>query len=335
MRQVFLLGAGFSKAINSSMPLLSDLTRYVRDTLLIPREVLRLGNDLELWMSYLHGDQPWLTPSENLRNHALALDVASAVSQEVATRTLKATMSPCPQWLLRLVSYWDVHRSDVLTLNYDTLVERAATEVQPELNSAARITAAQIYGIPVTPSAARTSVVLGPSKRDTFKLHKLHGSVNWFYSGRPSFCGETIVFVPPVAWSVVTKAQLKDQEQTFLRATIDKTPLIIPPLSTKGSYFENESLRLLWRLAGEALRDADEIIVMGYSLPATDFEIPMFVKSRIVGRKVTVRIVDLEPPTAIRFMTALGGRSSKTTQSHFGIDAIEAYVAEYCDRPSH
>ena len=67
---VFVLGAGFSKAINSAMPVLEELGKEV---------VGRLGDDIpyvppgldpkdfENWLSYLAEDQPWLLPEEQFR----------------------------------------------------------------------------------------------------------------------------------------------------------------------------------------------------------------------------------------------------------------------------
>ena len=54
MGDVFLLGAGFSKAISHEMPLLRELSDQVRDTEFEvgPSHSVLSGN-LEIWLSYL------------------------------------------------------------------------------------------------------------------------------------------------------------------------------------------------------------------------------------------------------------------------------------------
>jgi hypothetical protein len=46
--------------------------------------------------------------------------------------------------------------------------------------------------------------------------------------------------------------------------------MIMPPTSTKGSYFNNTLVRALWRQAYDSLRSARRIIAIGYSFPAED-----------------------------------------------------------------
>ena len=66
---VFILGAGFSKAISEQMPLLKELGQQL--------EVcgtggfigsIQFGGNVELWLSYLAQRHPWLSEPETLRN---------------------------------------------------------------------------------------------------------------------------------------------------------------------------------------------------------------------------------------------------------------------------
>jgi hypothetical protein len=50
----------------------------------------------------------------------------------------------------------------------------------------------------------------------------------------------------------------------------DREPCIVPPASTKSPYYGNRTLHALWQQAAQALRDADEVVVMGFSLPPSD-----------------------------------------------------------------
>ena len=50
----------------------------------------------------------------------------------------------------------------------------------------------------------------------------------------------------------------------------DRVPLIVPPTTVKSPYYVNQTLQLIWRQAAHALRNAEEVVLMGFSLPATD-----------------------------------------------------------------
>ena len=76
MTDLFILGAGFSKAIYNSMPTMDELSSAVlqnREKAGLPVDALhRLGSNIELWMTYLSQSQPWLKTTGNDFNKAFA-----------------------------------------------------------------------------------------------------------------------------------------------------------------------------------------------------------------------------------------------------------------------
>ena len=182
MKMVFLLGAGFSKAALGTMPLLSELSEQIMEKPGIPDEVKALGENVELWLSYLSQPQPWNLESENLLNKSRFLEITRAIGETIRTKENQRE-NHCPEWLKHLVTYWHEHRCSVITLNYDTLIERAIISTG-EL----RIWPDNTYPI-ILPNVIRGTT--NESQRDpwleTLTLCKLHGSINWFYSGRPGF----------------------------------------------------------------------------------------------------------------------------------------------------
>src|SRR5687768_15400167 len=129
-QDVFILGAGFSKAISAQMPVLRDLRDLLLQRLQQEPDLLStpfLSQDLELALSFLSMRHPWLDESAYLRNRSLALRLSSAISEIVAERTEAVrTASPaCPLWLLQLVHWMHERQAVVITLNYDTLLESA------------------------------------------------------------------------------------------------------------------------------------------------------------------------------------------------------------------
>ena len=74
---------------------------------------------------------------------------------------------------------------------------------------------------------------------DTFTYFKLHGSVNWLYSGRENFFGETIFYSDVSPWG----SCIADFERDSRLSAEDKQSLIIPPVTEKTTYFNNETVR--------------------------------------------------------------------------------------------
>ena len=137
MRDVFILGAGFSKAINSSMPTMEELSRKVIAKLNdspfpIHEKLYRLGDNIESWMTYLSQPQPWLPEEDHLRNKALATEIRRHISDIISDLTMLSMESPAPEWLPSLIEHWHLQRCTVITLNYDTLIERASRDVPRE-----------------------------------------------------------------------------------------------------------------------------------------------------------------------------------------------------------
>ena len=201
MRDLFILGAGFSKAISQDMPTMQELGAQVLDNLeklglRVPDELHNLGNDIELWMTYLSQAQPWLQDDEVYLNLATARQIRKQIKEIIDIRTAQ---SAPPDWLKCLIRSWHDRRANVLTLNYDILVERATREL-PLTDKIERILAQQMYPPYFANIASRTKTLWNEGTIDTFSYLKLHGSVNWYYSGRENFYGETIFYadVPPL-----------------------------------------------------------------------------------------------------------------------------------------
>ena len=129
-QNVYLLGAGFSKAVSPAMPVMPELAAQVLDELGLDEKMLRPFNgDLESWLSFLSSPQPWLTEAENLRNRASYFDVSSAIFTVINQDEQVALSQPAPIWLQRLVWTMSEQSAVVLTLNYDLLLERVAMVV--------------------------------------------------------------------------------------------------------------------------------------------------------------------------------------------------------------
>ena len=75
-------------------------------------------------------------------------------------------------------------------------------------------------------------------------------------------------------------------------------PMILPPVADKSLMYGNASVSLLWRRAAAAIGEAKQIVLFGYSLPATDTSImAMLAESIRPGTKLTV--VDIRPEPVV------------------------------------
>jgi hypothetical protein len=330
-RDVFLLGAGFARAISPSMPLLQDMAERVIDSL---GPATRIPDVVEAMMrenfahalSYLEQAKPWITEADNLRHRALFLDFSNAIARDLEATVSHAgrDLSPRkPSWLTELIRHWHQHRCTVLTLNYDTLIEIVAANVK--LPGEARIVAADLYPRVLTDAGLRSGGA-GPKERtETFRLLKLHGSTNWYYSGRTSSHGEPIYFVTPLSGDNSTE-RARQQHEERLRAVADKYPFLIPPIYDKSPLLTHETIRALWFDAGEALKQARRIVCMGYSLPESDLTMMHFLRTTC-GSEARLDVVNQSETATPRFERLFRGTPVHVEQCASGENCIAEYVA--------
>ena len=331
--QVFVLGAGFSKAVSCTMPLMPDLGDAVRQKLaahLLPSAADAFGNDFEAWLSYLATDQPWLSPAENLRNRAMFLDVSGAVEAAINEAQQEATKGRMPpNELSWLVQHWHSTQATVVTFNYDLLVEDAYLHWRYQKLGGIE----DLYRLPLTPVLARSGEsLLGGEPQHAFDLLKLHGSVNWYYSGLGD-AGDTIYLgFDPVLWSrPETASSIQQDEVVYGRPRhrdylIDKVAMIVLPASAKSNYYSNLSLRTQWRAAADALDRADELVIIGYSLPAAD-ELVRGLLRTATSRLQRAVVVDKRGHDVVKRLRGLLGEDVVVDESFAEAEApLDLYV---------
>ena len=243
MGDVFLLGAGFSKAVSDDMPLLQELSSQIRGRLSdLPESLSTLGDNIEIWLSYLSQPHPWLRESENLRNRALALEITKEIEKVLDEKEQLVVQDECPSWLLTLTQHWHKNQAGIVSLNYDTLVERAVVKIsarQGEDSGSFFPVKFTLYPVKFTPSTWR-DVEMPESKiaMDSFTLFKsastVHGSTNWYYSGASESTGEVIYSSAIEGW-VANSSRESDSKL----AVSDKVPLIVPPTTEKVGFFQS------------------------------------------------------------------------------------------------
>ena len=326
MSDVYLLGAGFSKAISDEMPLLSELSGQIKNRGLdFQSPLTTLGDNLEVWLSYLSQPHPWLRESVNLKNQAMALEITEHIKDVLNEKERLAMRKDCPSWLQKLTKIWHETRAGVISFNYDTLVERAAGRISARGNE--RLLSGQLYPVQLTLSTRRDATVLGASEVQTFTLYKLHGSTNWYYSGAAESTGEVIYYTDFGPWGEDYSGEQRQRD-----AVSDKVPLIVPPTTEKVRFFQHESLKRVWTRAVMSISEAKTIFVIGYSLPMTDLAVRLFLHegSRGNGEKKDLYIVNPDCRIAERYRELLG-EAYKIKDEYLGDNSIERLIEERLD----
>jgi hypothetical protein len=322
---VFLVGAGFARAISPTMPLLQDLAERVIDALdgatRIPPEVeAMMRENFAHALSYLEQRKPWSTEADNLRHRALFLDISNTIARDLdatVERACRSLGSQAPDWLRRLLRHWHERQCTILTVNYDTLIESLAGTM--ELAGDERVRAHDIYPLVLTDAGLRSGSAGPAQRRESFQLLKLHGSTNWYYSGRAESHGEAIYFVPPLGCGEIDQRERHEHAQR-LRAVADKYPFLVPPIYDKSPLLTHETIRALWFEAGAALKQARRLVCMGYSLPASDLTMMHFLRTTC-RRGARISLVNQGPEALKNFQVLF---------RHAGIDVEQCTTGENC-----
>lgn len=322
----YLLGAGFSRAISSHMPTLLNLQPAVLEKLGVESEALRpFGNNLEEWMSFLSVEQPWVSDQENLRNAARFQDASHAVNKCIQEAEARALPDGPPEWLKRLVWHWCDASSAIATFNYDLLVERTTSLLRRAGHWS------DLYAMPLTerwPAGSSRAISASSPPDSVYRMFKLHGSTNWAYGGPKAPASDRIVLIQPRgSWE---SSSPQSQVMTGKYATLfdDLAPLIIPPTSSKSSFYTNLSLRAQWTQAAKALREARSLTIIGYSFPPSDLGARHFVAASL--QSIPVTIVDYDSTTAERTARFLSTARARDIEEITGADAVKRFVERRC-----
>lgn len=285
---LFILGTGFSSAVSSGkIQTLAQLSKELSpeiDKLFlgneIPPDKLKgnkgkdITGNIEHLLSYLAVEQPWLGKAQTMRNKAAFLDLSKMIAERISAKQEDAITDGFPHWFLGLVQKWHECKANVITLNYDLLVEVAATNIDASAvnhnDRPSKVTQDDLLPVSLTNVLLRMAGLYGGDDHHTLQLYKLHGSLNWYYSGKFEFHGETIYTVPVHKG----KFEIRNDHETAVK---DKVPLVIPPTLDKTSFFNNETIRNIWSSAGSAFKKAKRVFCLGYSFPETDMMIRHFV----------------------------------------------------------
>lgn len=279
-KKVFFLGAGFSKAIDSSYPLMNELAYEVVNNIQADKNELEdyfenqipseIKWNTENLLAYLSADLPFKTESEKFLHRSLYSRITRIISKKFLSiaRNNPYESKTADNELLRLLAtyiYNNHENVDFITLNYDILIERifwtiTGPQVFVELD--------KYYSYPIVELIQRfgNTLLRDPIERNFPKLLKLHGSANWWWANCTSS-------------DMLYCQYFNEKNDDQLTAGLE--PFIIPPVLDKNAFYNHIALKYFWDTAHKLLTNAKEIYIVGFSFPQTDLAVRFLFQSAL------------------------------------------------------
>lgn len=306
-KDLWFLGAGFSKCLYEGMPLMTELADNVADILTGRFTNTLLLNHIELALSELGSDAPWKSPADKYRDLMLFEMVMERIKglldvsyERWGQDTEGARLGR------RLVNTWHIDRTHVLTTNYDMLVETLLDSLRWEVfreqigENNHYLQCPSVYPIPIPSVRTRDGTPWRSTGRDifTFSYYKLHGSLN-YYTHKYPFQNNTLYYKEPT-------------EEEDLAEGLQ--PFIVPPTNNKQTFIEHPTLHAIWNKAASQIANIDKgrIIFIGYSMPDTDATMASMIRSAIRSSPSdgvtlpTILVVNPDPNAARHYKEFLG-----------------------------
>ena len=330
MGDVFLLGAGFSRAVSAKMPTMKELFEELRPLIgqvdgFSPEAYQHADGNVETLLSYYAIRSPCDDSIEVLRKQRVAEILVREIANHLWTQEELGDKDGLNTNGEKLVAKWREQRSHVLTANYDMLVERMDGAMW---NNAAL----SLYPIAITSALSRGGHdPHGLASSNSLTLYKLHGSISWYKSADESS------FSP--IYGVSGENPMFDVDGKLvgdLKMVGDKRRFIVPPVLDKSTLLSHESIcNLWWQAKRYALRGASKLYVIGYSLPETDIAMQTLLWE---GRrseqgdplnKIRLYVVDIDKKVVPRYKKMLGAYY-EVDDTYAGCgDAFDRFVEDY------
>ena len=271
-KEVFILGSGFSKALNNCMPTLSDLGKEINEYVnvdggedenanslntLYKKYIMRKGIDnFEEILTLLYQEFPWKEIEEKHIFKVLYFYISKILHKIINDNQIRGGNYSNNENLISFIKYITEHKSTVITFNYDTILETVTNQIF----KGKFLTINDIYPINLE-ELIPINAQIHP-KLDGFKLYKLHGSINWFYRAN----------------RLILKQDIGEDVDKALRGMI---PFIVPPVFDKNSFMGIDIIGSLWKEAKNEISCAEKIYILGYSLPESDLATRLMLKQNL------------------------------------------------------
>ena len=274
----------FSEAMEAGgYPEIFAIEKYMKDNYAV--DIFKDGDRLEHVMGAIYSDA--LMPVKKRRENPVEnvfLSLFSIFGRRIADTTNGADLSDGGYYGRMIAGYLREAQKPgditAITFNQDLQIEKAAYALQKDATAARQ---GAVFNFPYCYQLPKILKITSPSKptgkTPTFpegkpaaggiSILKPHGSLNWF-STHPSDN-------PPLRESLLdTERKISVTRRAHISTfTYKKTshtlPVVVPPVGHKAGIL-HRAFAEIWQSARDALQEADEIVVFGYSCPEQDRE---------------------------------------------------------------
>ena len=287
-REVFVLGAGFTRAFLPDSPLMVDdydaatlaenFNNFPLASRILDRERSRDSQghiNIERLLTRLDGGMPYdqgqgAFEELGLLTSEVKLAFLGKIKQARDGEYYATEMAKFAEHCLR-------QNINCITFNYDDILDEALWKFRADERAQSPSWHPDDgYGFYCAPSilnVANISQAAGNFHSSILYL-KLHGSINWYSKlghTQPYFANAIAHHEP---WSPYASEQklLGIQNETLDRH-LEPEPFIVPPVLMKSVIVEEPILRLIWNRAFRALQEAEKVTFIGYSFPLTDIAV--------------------------------------------------------------
>lgn len=137
-----------------------------------------------------------------------------------------------------------------------------------------------------------------------FRYYKLHGSLNWL---RCDLCGQYYINPHGTIAHLAFSEQIGDYNTCVCNDHLWLKPVLVAPSLVRD--IRDPNLLQIWKAATEAIRTADRVIFIGYSLPPEDLAIKALLLRGINGRRgrdLEVEVVQLGIAAKANYVNMFG-----------------------------
>jgi SIR2-like domain len=315
LRRVFLLGAGASKSWG--LPLTNELFPLALTG--VPKRKDRQLIRKFIQYQYPHFHRRWKNypPLEEFlslvevyldfadvikRGHIFSIEEVARIKKELLhaiTTVLHAAREEAAHSRVQKLGTLLEPGDTIITFNWDLLIEEALRDLGKDWEYDLRDNAISIL--------------------------KPHGSLDWFDSREVSIKSELVFPLNEKFKRILVFRRFRAP-----RTKSPAAPIILPPVANKSIKYKE--LQSIWRDAWRALRHADEIYILGYSLPPEDLHARFTIRSairaneRFEGHKLNIAVVNPDRNVYLRFARLVEG-SIKYYESGLQGVSLEELIA--------
>ena len=189
----------------------------------------------------------------------------------------------------------------LVTFNYDLHAEKVLHAVNKANNGASIFSFPHCYQVPFNHTRPRggDTFHVDDTDRGGARILKLHGSLNWrsMYESQPS----AQKMLAPSLWRTRITPRMEvnnDMKIHWRKKPYHTHPLIIPPIMHKAGIVSN-ALSPVWQHAHDALREATDVVIFGYSCPPQDIESANLISGGLHRNRSMERIAVIDPSSSV------------------------------------